>query len=208
MLLKNRHRFSALETDLSQCYHCGANLADSPTVSADEKVVQNTRLYEEILEKGYAAVNGYPWVYSFTFFSVLRHLMRCLIPDTNKERHIAEAELLPINERYEILYQLRHVFDDWPHSFIKFCTERNIQYYELEEIKKANKTIPFWFYQVIREQLYRPNLPPTEESVLTAINVMEKRHLKISLLQLNYFMGFNDSSIIKKVFKKYYRKTS
>lgn len=203
--LKSRHRYSEMETNLAQCYQCGNDLSKAPAVKADSSVLQDTRWYLSTLRNGYAELYPGYWVYSFSLFSTLRHLMRCILEikeiDDNTGQVIHDIDIQPAETRYQCLLELTGTFSDWPTNFLKMCARNNLKYYKLEELKKANGNVPFWFYSVIRENIYNPNIAPTDRAIGTAVEHLKSQNQRISGLRVNKILGLNDSARVKTFLK-------
>ncbi len=206
--LKFRHRHDELEKDLAQCFHCGKMLTDGHCTPADPKVIADTEWFEDITNKGYMELTPGKWIYSFSFFSTLRHLMRCFVKNSD---HInldssVHVELFPLDTRYQCIKSLNGVFDQWPINLIEYCNQNKIRFYQLEEIKKANKQIPYWLNVAIEEFLYTPHIAPSLAGILSAIHQLKKDKKRISLLQINNELGYGDSRVAKAHFKKIIKK--
>lgn len=205
LLNQSRHQHHAFKGKFTQCHNCNFDLKNGKVEPADQSIISDTQKYENIINVGYIEIEKNRWIYSFSLFSVLRHMMRCTLDlkdSLMSEHSIIEIENLPIDIRYSALIQLSGIFDNWPFQFIAYCKDKNILYYKLAEISKANNFIPFWFLTIIQRYFYKPNIPPSKKSIHSAIQYMKKNNLKLNMTTLNKLMGYKDSSVIYNTYKK------
>ena len=120
-----------------------------------------------------------------------------------KEIRRINVDSLPHGLRYFAVAELVGIFNLWPNRFFEFCNQNKLHYYHFTSMIKTTRVIPYWFESVIKPELYTPNLEPSEESVHSAIKWMMKKNMRINITQLNCFMGYRDSLIIKQVLKRF-----
>lgn len=206
-----KHKKLPFQGSLTQCYACGFDLKESSPEQAGEAVLADTVLYESILKNGFYALPDAAWVYSFSFFSVLKHLMRVVIENRReecKEEYQIDVDCLSHHLRYVSLCELSGVFQRWPQSFITWSTKEKVQYSSITSMTKQINGIPYWFDSVARQVIYNPNIEPSEASVLCAIKHMRNIRKRLSLLGLNKMMGYRDSGVIRRVFNDYKSKAN
>ena len=196
---------------MTQCYACGFDLKESSPERAGEAVLADTVLYESILKNGFYALPDAAWVYSFSFFSVLKHLMRVVIENRReeyKEERQIDVDCLSHHHRYVSLCELSGLFQRWPQSFTAWSKRAKVQYSSITSMTKQINGIPYWFDSVARQVIYNPNIEPSEVSVLCAIEHMRNTRKRLSLLGLNKMMGYRDSGVIRRVFNDYKSKAN
>lgn len=113
-----------------------------------------------------------------------------------------DVDHLPHSIRYQILLPLSGIFTHWPKRFEKFIRTEKGRYHKLKEMNKAANSIPFWVDGVAKALIHNPNIPVPEESVLSAIEIMERRGIAVNPYSLNRFMGYQDSAVIKRILKQ------
>tara|TARA_R110001632_G_scaffold60284_3_gene146391 strand:+ start:63845 stop:64960 length:1116 start_codon:yes stop_codon:yes gene_type:complete len=193
--------------NFTDCSFCGSDLKAAVPEVADSSIVAETAWYLLILNSGFVRLHhDGRWTYSFVFFALLRLMMMLVVVKSlktgNVESYYTDPDSYEVSSRYAALKVLCGAFYQWPHRFLSLCEHWGVRYYQIETIQKVLNYVPFILESDVKSQLYRPNIGPTAESVLAAIDVMEKRGLIINITTLNQFMGFSDSSLIKEIFKK------
>ncbi|SGZ03995.1 TniQ family protein [Moritella viscosa] len=188
--------------EITACHNCSFDLKKANVETADRYVLLETKWYESILENGYVVLGPNCYVYSFSFFNILKHLIGVTTNKNNLGLNCnSKPDLLPLNIRYKIICKLAGIFHKWPVSFVEFCFEFNIVYSDFTSVSKIKNAIPFWLDRIIKPQIYSPNLNPEDESVRSAMQYMKKKGMAINIVKINEFMGFEDSSVIKRVYK-------
>lgn len=186
----------------SACHNCQFDLRESPVFDAVPAVVLDTLWYLSALKKGYACIQAGYWVYSFSIFAVLRQLMRMKVArmdDLPAEVTNLDIDHIPLQVRYQSLMALTGTFSNWPEGFEAVMHREKGRYYILKEMKKASSYIPFWADDLARKICHKPNIPVPEKSVLSAIEIMNRRGMSVNLYSVNRFMGTTDSTVIKRV---------
>ncbi len=206
--IRTKHRMPFLG-EITQCFQCGFNLKETNVVPAELQVISDTVWYTKILESGYVSLSNASWIYSFSFFHVLRHLIRCVIQKhfgfNASEGNGIDPDVLPHEHRYNAMCQLSGVFEEWPTKFLKLCEKLNVTYSNLTCITKQKPLLPFWLEAVVKQHLYFPNVQPTEESIKAAIDYLVAQGKCINASKLNRILGYEDSAVIKKVLRNYQR---
>lgn len=100
------------------------------------------------------------------------------------------------------MLNLSGVFTHWPDALENVLLQHKGQYHKLKAMSKAASRIPYWFDEPARALIYKPNIPVPEESVLCAIQIMEKRGIAVNPYSVNRFMGYRDSSVVVRVLNK------
>lgn len=202
---KSKHQpYSGNFTD---CHQCGVDLSCATSKPADSRVISETMRYLLVLNSGFTLLHCHGrWTYSFVFFSLVRLLMKlvydriCISSGLKVSSH--DIDSIDCEGRYVAAKVICGAFDKWPDSFIDLCNSWSIRYYELETIQKTLGYIPFIIERDVKPLLYTPNLPPSKESILSAIRVMRKQNLRVNQTTLNHFMGYRCSSQIIEVLKQ------
>lgn len=186
--------------NITQCSYCSFELHATPVQGASRDLVVDTHFYEKVLKAGYSQLGTTSdWIYSFSFFCVLRHLLYLLRPESHQK---SSPDVMSHESRYVAMKKLAGVFNDWPSRLIELCHQSDIKYYHFTNMTKSRAPIPYWFDIAIRSKLYEPNLGPTKESVSTVLHYMKSNNLRISLLQVNKLLGYRDSGLAKQFYKE------
>jgi len=189
--------------EITQCFKCGFNLKYSAVKRANLQAVLDTYWYESVLDSGFVQLSKEQWIYSFSFFKVLRHLIRLTATKHlrgTQAGKLIDTDTLPHDLRYQAMCALSGAFRGWPTNFISYCKSRNIKYSDLTSIAKYKFPLPFWLDDAIKLRIYKPNVKPSKESITAAISYMQSRRKKLSVLQLNKLMGYEDSKYLKKIY--------
>lgn len=205
--LKNQTRYKskAFKGALTDCYQCGFDIKNAKAEPADPHVLKDISWYRQIIRQGYIELKPDIWIYSFSFFCVFRHLMRLALDCSLDRKKELEVDTARVKNRYQAMVKLSGIFRSWPEEFILRCQEMDICYSKLTSMNKTCYVVPYWFDSQVKQELYSPNVDPSIESVLSAIEVMKCRGEKINITRLNLFMGFRDSGVIKAVLKRQQR---
>jgi hypothetical protein len=193
--------------NFTDCSFCGSDLKAAVPEVADSSIVAETAWYLLILNSGFVRLHhDGRWTYSFVFFALLRLMMMLVVVKNvktgNIESYYTDPDSYEVSSRYDALKVLCGAFYQWPHRFLSLCEHWGVRYYQIETIQKVLNYVPFILESDVKSQLYRPNLAPTVESVLTAMEVMKRTHLPINITTLNQFMGLSDSSVVKKIIRR------
>lgn len=192
--------------EITQCFKCGFNLKCSAVKRANLQAVLDTYWYESVLDSGFVQLLKEQWIYSFSFFKVLRHLIRLTVTKhlrSTQAGKLIDTDTLPHDLRYQAMCELSGAFTQWPNTFISFCKKNNIPYSDLTSITKEKPLLPFWLDSEARQYLYTPNLSLTEESIKAAIDYLLAYNKTINISELNRFLGYTDSKTISNTLKCY-----
>jgi hypothetical protein len=202
-LQKNRMPFDG---DMTKCFRCQFDLKQAVARETCSEIVADCELYENIIDQGMVKLTSDKWIYSFLFFKGLKFLSQAIL---KKYKHnypslpYVELDAFPHDARYFVAEKLTRVFQNWPSRFIELCNTEFLTYKHLTYISKLSQTLPFWLESEFQQYAYRPNPKTSEQSVLSAINCMEKACLPINKASISKFMGYNDSGVVRRVFDKY-----
>ncbi|MCE2594111.1 TniQ family protein [Motilimonas cestriensis] len=187
------------------CHCCASPLENAPVALASPVVINDTKKYINILTAGFAQLCPERWIYSFSFFAVLRHMMRLTLEKTIPTGllKIHDVDALPIDLRYYALTKLPKVFSNWPGNLLKISENMGISFSDFSPLTKTTSTFPYWLDEAVRPKLYNPNIEPTQESIHNAIKIMLSKGMKINITTVNLFMGYRDSEKIKTLVKKW-----
>jgi len=202
---KNKHL--PYSGDFTDCHQCGENLSRAMSAPADSRMIDEAVFYLLVMNSGFTLFHSNRnWTYSFVFFSLIRLLMKLVYDrigiSSGFKASSPDIDSIDCEGRYLAAKVIVGAFDKWPDSFINLCEMWSIRYYELDTIKKILGYVPFIIERDVKPIIYAPNLPPSEESILSAINVMRKNKLRINQTTLNNFMGYKCSETIIAFLKK------
>ncbi|WP_199527595.1 TniQ family protein [Pseudoalteromonas sp. bablab_jr004] len=185
---------------ITQCFYCGFELCDTTVEMAIQSVVTDTVFYESVLKAGFCRLDtSVNWVYSFSLFCVLRHLIYLLRPKHCRQK---SPDVMSLKDRYFAMRRLGGAFGNWPGRLIELHHKAGIKYYHWTNMTKNKHPIPYWLDSAIRPKIYIPKTGPTRESVYSAIEYMREKKRRISLLQVNKLLGYQDSGLVKKFYKE------
>lgn len=199
------------EKGMTQCCECDFDLKDAPVRSVDEQILVDTQWCEDILKRGFVCLDGEKWIYSFSFFNLLRHLIRCVAQKHLRKtefNRVLDTDTMSHRERYNASYSISGIFSNWPSSFIARCESINLKYYQLTAISRIKNPIPFWLDSAVREHLYSPNTTVSDECIKDAIDYLISNDLRLNASALNRLLGFEDSGAVSRVLKGYQKEKS
>ncbi|WMB72712.1 TniQ family protein [Shewanella oncorhynchi] len=203
--IKNKYKMPFLG-EITQCFRCGFNLKETTVIQAELQTMIDTVWYEKILKSGYVSLDNKQWIYSFSFFYVLRHLIRCVLQKdlgSTSINDFIDPDIMTHEYRYRAMCELSSVFDQWPTKFLILCENLNVTYSDLTCMTKQKPLLPFWLESVVKHHLYFPNLQPSDESIKAAIDYLVAHRKRLNASELNRILGYEDSTVIKKVLKSY-----
>ncbi|MDW6002333.1 hypothetical protein [Vibrio mangrovi] len=193
--------------NFTDCHVCGYDLRTFPSEPADTHVIHETNWYLSILQSGFVQLQKDKdfWIYSFSFFSLLRLMMKMTINEWSKKGNIrcesVDPDSFPIEVRYRAVQFLVGMFQDWPYRFVEYCRSWGIQYHKIKTIEKICRRVPFWIESDVQPRLYAPNVEPSEESVLAAIDLMKIQKRRVNISSVNKFMGYVDAITVRRIVK-------
>lgn len=193
----NKSKHDPFRGEITECFSCGFDLRKASVQQAHPKVLVDAMRFEKSIQNGSVELLPQQWIYSFSFFCVLRHLMRTVIEMKIHSNSKNNVDCLPVVIRYAAMIELAGLFDLWPSLFLQYCLKNNIGYSLMTSMTKTCDRIPFWFSSQVKEYLYSPNIEPTKLSVITAIQLMIKRGERVNVSSVNKFLGYVDSQSIK-----------
>lgn len=153
---------------ISQCYFCGFNLENSQTVQAEEKVVELTNIFNKKIiraQQSRTTIN-----FDLNYFNGINCILFALRP-TNKTRHellkelcssslfpykkdtfkrSLQFEFLDLNIRYNLIYALSVLLDEWPDKFIFITNTNDLKYSDFNNYN--GKEIPYWLYKILKSK--------------------------------------------------------
>lgn len=213
------HKYNATKKGMNICYKCGLDYANTEVkIETDQIFLKFLRILEECLNNGYIKLAG-GVIYSHLYFYVLHQIVKLISIDKHgiQLRQVLESkvnftchsilnnkisfvDVLPLYERRHSLRLISRLMLDWPISFIDICKEINITRSRLE---KDMKTIPFWYAQVLRNYLDETSYGPSEKEIQTAHYYLKSNNKTVTKKSLLEVMGFKDSKLIAKYWKKH-----
>lgn len=186
---------------LTDCYKCGKSLIAKsvPLIPAPEECIRVTDFLSKILDDGYADINNAP-VYSHLYFRVLHHILRLVMSRKCGGRLRAEVgmewgatrvksfEAIPISDQARLVEKAVWLLDEWPRRFVDVCRrQRILSSVLLHDLEVA----PFWYWDVVMRELYRPDRGVAEGEIRAAISYMGMNGLVINEQKLSRLLGVN-----------------
>jgi hypothetical protein len=180
---------------LPHCGSCGVDLREAANRSELRPVQPSEIKFQgellSALDQGWIEVLQDCPMYSHLFFSGLRLMLR---PFTDRRAHeLCKAfsqrsgvELLPpaanmsgryfqllkISDRRQLLRVAQYFLEVWPQRFVEFCRENRLWSRIL--LSRADP-VPYWYWKVVTEHLYKGMRSPSNEEVHAAISYIKKR---------------------------------
>jgi hypothetical protein len=200
---------------MTLCHACGLDLRDAPIhdsvdgsapdgreIAFQEKLLRATR-------EGWIKVSGQEPVYSHLYFTVLRQLMRIMATGRKapalRSAAVKEFGLRPFAPRFSggcrgverldvtarrgLLAIAWHLLEEWPHGLVEFCRANRVWSSTLLGDLDA---VPFWYWRVINEHLYRISYCPSDEEIDSAAGYLRGRGTRLTKNSLSQSLGVTD----------------
>jgi hypothetical protein len=155
-----------------------------------------------VLTNGFWQVNKNQWVYSFSLFAVLKHLMRLLVQKREFSVARNQIDTLSVKFRYWALNQLSDVFLDWPESFLSIASKHDLYYYDFYSMYRTSAVLPFWLIEPLKQHRHFPKNSPDSEHVQSAIVYLQSNGMKVNKHSISKLLGVHNSAVIDQVFNK------
>lgn len=182
------------------CHRCGFDLKKASSVAADKQIIDLTMEFKSVLNKGYASLTNQRWVYSHSYFNVIRQLIKIAKDNQDFRPKKNELEHLSLNTRYQRLGHVAVLIRTWPHELVRYCKTNGIT---RSELTKDFEQGPFWFQAPIDQYLNQAMYTPNEQEVQNAIQYMLNNRQPVSAIKINKLMGYKDSKTVAKVVRRY-----
>ncbi len=151
----------------------------------------------ESLREGWVEIGGDGPVFSYLYFDGLYHVLVLLLRPGSKwgrsfqqqafERYgLSSSELalpekpqawnfmrLRVDERRKLLSPASQLLADWPNEFLAFCRANNFSY---TEVGRFSRTLPYWFYRVVYEQLSRGLYCCTKQEFDSLVDYLKRKN--------------------------------
>lgn len=207
-------RRKQVATSMTLCHACGFDLRHAATseadvVHADECEVEFLRRLLGAMRDGWIEVAGHGAVYSHLYFKVLHQLMRVAATGRAAAKiragaierynltHFApvfsencrDLERLDVTARRGLLAVGRHLLEGWPRSFVEFCKANRVW---SSTLLRDLDDVPFWYWEIVNEHLYRPPYQPSEEEIESAVAYIRRRNLLLNKRSISRLLGASD----------------
>lgn len=189
-----------LSGTITTCWNCRVDLRDVPEslrlpVTPAELKYQQFLL--ESLRQGWVEICGDGPLFSYLYFDGLYHVLVLLLrPERNGGRSfqqrafenygLSSSELalpekpvagdfmrLRVAERRKLLNLASQLLADWPNEFLTFCRAHNFGY---TDVGRFSRTLPYWFYQVVYEELNRGRYYYTDQELESLIDYLHRKN--------------------------------
>ncbi|MCC2606572.1 TniQ family protein [Planctobacterium marinum] len=188
------------EGQWSECFKCGFDVKYAPILRAEREVVRSTKLINSILKKGYWDLGNGEWIYSFSFFSVLKHLMRLVIYKERKPYSKVQVDSIDVDMRYWAFSEMNQIFDLWPDNFIRFAESHGLFLYDFYSMYKTNPVLPFWLVEPLKEHRHFPKVAPESDHVKCACAYLKANGKKVNKYSISRLLGVCNSFVIDQIF--------
>lgn len=199
-------------TSMTLCHACGFDLRNGPACGPDDEDAPDAREIEfqktllAAVQDGWAVVSGYRNVYSHLYFKVLHQLMRIMATGRRAPALRAAAikqfglrpfmprfsgdcrdlERLDITARRGLLVVAWHLLEEWPHGLIDFCRENRVW---SSTLLRDLDDVPFWYWSVVNEHLYRTSYCPSDEEIDSAVSYIRRSGVSLNKKSLSQWLG-------------------
>lgn len=221
-----RGKYAAASMTL--CHACKFDLRDAAAFVADDlgPDVREVEFQERLLaaiQDGWTEIPGHGAMYSHLYFRGLHQLMRLAATGRKAESFRAAAvrrfgiapftpvfdgnsrdlERLDVAARCGLLAVARHLLEDWPKSFVDFCRVNRVW---SSTLLRDLDDIPFWYWRVINEHLYRASYQPSDEEIDAAVKHIHRRGMALSQKLLSQSLGVTAVLRKRKSLKPHWRR--
>ncbi len=189
-----------LSGTITTCWNCRVDLRDmpeNPRLSAPPAELKYQQFLLESLRQGWVEIRGDGPVFSYLYFAGFYQVLVLLLRPGSKwgrsfqqqafEHYgLSSSELvlpekplagnfmrLRVDERRKLLNLASQLLADWPHEFLTFCQANNFSY---TEVGCFSRTLPYWFYRVVYEQLSRGRYNYTKQEFDSLIDYLHRKN--------------------------------
>lgn len=150
----------------TQCYVCDFNLLNSPLTFPDKEVYELTKVFQKKITR--AGFNQSTVNNDLLYFDGIRSIIHWL--GHNKEKLIqirgsifqrskywspkppietrGFIEFMDHTMRYQMIFNLAYVLNDWPYSILKISEKYKVNYHEFNSYD--HKGVPFWVSHILK----------------------------------------------------------
>jgi hypothetical protein len=98
-------------------------------------------------------------------------------------------ELFPIREQAQLLIKAVWILNAWPKRFIDICNQQHLY---CSPLLHDFEPAPFWFWKVVTDNMYHPDVTITDEEIQSAARYMKKQEMSVSEFSLSKMLGTRD----------------
>ncbi len=191
------------------CYQCQFDLRESNQIQVDQKLIEKILSFQKYFfdatQKGWIEVNGQGPIYSHLYAmgvsqisrlcstslrsSKLQFYLQYHFPVRKPNSVISPSkptvESLDISDRAKTYYWTALLIEDWPTTFLKICQETRT-YSSI--LFSDMKSIPYWYFKVVQENLYILYAPWKKHWGLPNLN--SYKNLSLSKIKKHHTSGF------------------
>lgn len=179
-------------------------------VKADQKSIDFQVFLKKIVDDSWGEIPGSGLVHSILYFKGLKQILRILsvcnrsvkfrehlihrsginIPLVSKDMNF---DNLGVDQRYQVLQAAKCLLDRWSIGFID--SAQNSKTWS-SVLLPQNGDVPFWYSSIIKENLSQILYSASEQEIISALYLFEKKHLEQQLpilpIHLSRFMQSRD----------------
>jgi transposase-like protein len=193
----------SLSGTITTCWNCRVDLRELPEslrVSVAPVELKYQQFLLESLRQGWVEIGGEgPPVFSYLYFDGLYQVLVLLLRPGSKckwgrsfqqqafehyglslselalpEKAVSTGFMrLPVAERRKLLNLASQLLADWPNEFLAFCRANNFSY---TDVGRFHKTLPYWFYRVVYEQLSRGIYYYTKQEFDSLVDYLHRKN--------------------------------
>ena len=83
----------------------------------------------------------------------------------------------------------RYLLDEWPGRFVRLCETYKVW---SATLLRELEPVPFWYWRVVHDHLYRVSYTPSDEEVRSAISHLKSRGVTPCKKSISRCLGTND----------------
>jgi hypothetical protein len=163
-------KLSLADRPISHCFHCGLNLAAITWEQATTSALTAQIELERIMYEGWNEQVFYPHLYFIVLRQLVKQLINARLPSAAFQRAVdietgwspleedmsirkskIPLESLPLRVRGGVIRQAQWLLTDWPHRFVEVTQRHGVT---STPFLYAINNIPFWFQDIVIENLY------------------------------------------------------
>jgi hypothetical protein len=202
-----------LPESIAQCYACRYDLRETPATVVEQlldcHLIEFQKSLTKVMENSWTQVACYGNIYSHLYFTVLHQLMKvcatgkraiglreAISRELNIERPLPvltessrDIERLNIADRRKLLDMARYLLEEWPQRFIRLCLTHKV--WSAALLRDLND-VPFWYWSVIHDHLYRISYTPSDQEILSVISHFNKTGQALHHKNISRILGKGD----------------
>ena len=169
------------ELEIYNCHHCHSDLSKQLTNHASQNLQIGTRRLLKILNDGFVRLPNNSWLYSFSYFGLVRYLMQLILKQlcpNYVEKFRKALECQPLKNRVFIMKHLFSFLKQWPEEAYEFFKKHR---FTRMSLINGTHPLPFWFERSLETVWKRESFKISEEEAESAIRWLIKQDIQPSI---------------------------